>query len=702
MAVTPDTPLLELTGVGEQRAKKLEKLGLTRVGELLSHYPRDYEDRRKLYTIRAAPLGQRVCISAMAAEHPRRARIRKGLELVQVKVVDETGALHLTFFNQGYVEQAIRSGEDYIFFGAVEEQGRRRTMVNPVFERLGKQSFTGRIMPIYPLTAGLSNHLMAALVRQALPCAAALSETLPQHIRQEHSLAALEFSLRNIHFPQDETSLELARRRLTFEELFYLSAGLSFLKRRRDVAQHACTIPQRSKDEFLALLPFSPTAAQSRVMDEVAADLAAGRPMNRLIQGDVGSGKTVVAAYAGWLCSRAGYQAALMAPTEVLAEQHFHSLSAFLSPAGIRVGLLTGSLTASEKRKVRSQLEQGEIDFVVGTHALISQGVEFSRLALIIADEQHRFGVAQRAALAGKSEHGGMPPPHVLVMSATPIPRTLALIIYGDLDISVIDQLPPGRTPVETYVIREDKRQRMYNFVRKQVSQGRQVYVICPAVEDSPEAASGPDGWGALPPDAGLKAVKSYAEHLQNQVFPDLTLGLLYGKMKPREKDAAMSAFVHGEIQVLVSTTVVEVGVDVPNASLIIIENADRFGLSQLHQLRGRVGRGSHQSYCVLMTATHSAEAMARLRTLASTTDGFRIAEEDLKARGPGDFFGNRQHGLPQLKLADLTGDVRLLHEAQEAANRLLSQDPDLSRPEHWPVFQRVRQIFADTPDIFN
>ena len=702
MAVTPDTPLIELAGVGEQRAKKLEKLGLTRVGELLSHYPRDYEDRRKLYTIRAAPLGQRVCISAMAAEHPRRARIRKGLELVQVKVVDETGALHLTFFNQGYVEQAIRSGEDYIFFGSVEEQGRRRTMVNPVFERLGKQSFTGRIMPIYPLTAGLSNHLMAALVRQALPCAAALPETLPQHIRQEHGLAALEFSMRNIHFPQDETSLELARRRLTFEELFYLSAGLSFLKRRRDVAQHACTIPQRPKEEFLALLPFSPTAAQSRVMDEVAADLAAGRPMNRLVQGDVGSGKTVVAAYAGWLCAKAGYQAALMAPTEVLAEQHFRSLSVFLSPAGIRVGLLTGSLTAGEKRKVRSQLEQGEIDFVVGTHALISQGVEFSRLALIIADEQHRFGVAQRAALAGKSEHGGMPPPHVLVMSATPIPRTLALIIYGDLDISVIDQLPPGRTPVETYVIREDKRQRMYNFVRKQVSQGRQVYIICPAVEDSSEDAAGTDDWGALPPDAGLKAVKSYAEHLQNQVFPDLTLGLLYGKMKPKEKEAAMSAFVRGEIQVLVSTTVVEVGVDVPNASLIIIENADRFGLSQLHQLRGRVGRGSHQSYCVLMTATRSAEAMARLRTLASTTDGFRIAEEDLKARGPGDFFGNRQHGLPQLKLADLTGDMRLLHEAQEAANRLLSQDPDLSRPEHWPVFQRVRQIFADTPDIFN
>ena len=702
MAVTPDTSLLDLAGVGEQRAKKLEKLGLVHAGDLLTHYPRDYEDRRQIYTIREAPLSQRVCISAMAAEHPRRTRIRKGLELVQVKVVDHTGALHLTFFNQGYVERAISSGEDYIFFGTVEEQGRRRTMVNPVFEHLGRQSFTGCIMPIYPLTAGLSNHLMASLVRQVLPCAAGLPETLPQHIRQEHSLAALEFALRNIHFPQDEQALDLARRRLTFEELFYLSVGLSFLKHRRETSQLACAIPARPKAEFLSLLPFAPTDAQSRVMDEVAFDMSSGRPMNRLIQGDVGSGKTAVAAFAGWLCARSGYQSALMAPTEVLADQHFRSLSALLSPAGIRVGLLTGSLTPTEKKKVRTQLAEGEIDFVVGTHALISQGVVFRRLALIVADEQHRFGVAQRSALAGKSESGGMPPPHVLVMSATPIPRTLALIIYGDLDISVIDQLPPGRTPVETYVVREDKRQRMYNFVRKQVAQGRQVYMICPAVEEAAEEAPIDGPWTLSSPAAELKVVKTYSEQLQRHVFPDLTLGLLYGKMKPKEKDATMSAFARGEIQVLVATTVVEVGVDVPNASLIIIENAERFGLSQLHQLRGRVGRGKHQSYCVLITATRSAEAMTRLRTLASTTDGFKISEEDLKARGPGDFFGNRQHGLPQMKLADLSGDMRLLSEAQEAANRLLTQDPALSQPENRPVLQRVRQMFADTPDIFN
>ena len=698
MAMSPDTPLLEFAGVGEQRAKKLEKLGLTCAGDLLAHYPRDYEDRRQIYTIREAPPDQRVCISAMAAEHPRRARIRKGLELVQVKVVDQTGALHLTFFNQGYVEQALRAGEEYIFFGTVEEQGRRRTMVNPIFEHLGKQSFTGRIMPIYPLTAGLSNHLMASLVRQALPCAASLPETLPQHIRQDHRLAALEFAVNHIHFPQDEQALDLARRRLTFEELFYLSVGLSFLRHRREAVCLACTIPTRPREEFLSLLPFSPTAAQLRVMDEIALDLSSGRPMNRLVQGDVGSGKTVVAAYAGWLCAKAGYQCALMAPTEVLAEQHFRSLSALLAPAGVRVGLLTGSLTPKEKKQIRAQLARGEIDFAVGTHALISQSVEFHRLALIVADEQHRFGVAQRSALAGKSETGGMPPPHVLVMSATPIPRTLALIIYGDLDISIINELPPGRTPVETYVVREDKRQRMYQFVRKQVAQGRQVYIICPAVEDGPEGESSWDG----PSPAGLKAVKTYTEHLQRDVFPDLTLGLLYGKMKPKEKEAAMAAFVRGETQVLVSTTVVEVGVDVPNASLIIIENADRFGLSQLHQLRGRVGRGKHQSYCVLITATRSAEAMTRLRTLASTTDGFRISEEDLKARGPGDFFGNRQHGLPQMKLADLAGDMILLQEAQQAANQLLTQDPSLTDPDNRPVLQRVREMFVDTPDIFN
>ena len=697
MEITLNTPLTEFPGVGEVRAKKLEKLGLVRCADLISYFPRDYEDRRQVYSIRSAPLGQKVCISAMAAEHPRLSRIRKGLDLVKLKVVDQAGALHITFFNQGYVERALRAGEEYIFYGVVEEQGSRRTMVNPIFERVGKQNFTGCIVPVYPLTAGITNHLLCTLTQQAVAaCAQDMPETLPRGVRLDHELAQAEFSYRNIHFPESFQALELARRRLTFEELFYLSAGLAMLKERRgDVL--GCAIPPRPMEEFLGRLPFPLTGAQRRVMEEISRDMASGRPMNRLVQGDVGSGKTVVAAYAAWLAAGAGYQSALMAPTEVLAEQHFRSLSALLEPAGVRVGLLTGSISPAGKKKVRQALAAGEIDLIIGTHALLSQGVEFAKLGLMVADEQHRFGVAQRAALAAKGDS-----PHVLVMSATPIPRTLALIIYGDLDVSVIDELPPGRTPVETYVVREDKRARMYNFVRRLVGEGRQVYIICPAVEENTEGTMQNVEWEGDGPALDLKAVTTYAKKLQTEVFPDLRVDFLHGKMKPREKEAVMAAFAAGETQVLVSTTVIEVGVDVPNAALIIIENAERFGLSQLHQLRGRVGRGKHQSYCVLITNTRSVEAMQRLRTLASTADGFKISEEDLKLRGPGDFFGSRQHGLPQMKLADLAGDMRLLSEAQESARRLLMADPTLSQPENRPVLERVRTLFADTPDIFN
>ena len=693
MSVTPEAPLTQLPGVGEARAKKLEKLGLVRCRDLVTYYPRDYEDRRQGYTVRDAPLGCKVCVSAMAAEHPQRSRIRAGLDLVKVKVVDQTGVLHLTFFNQGYIQHAISAGEEYVFYGVVEEQGRRRTMVNPIFEPESRRSFTGRIMPIYPLTAGISNHMLAGLTRQALDADFPVEETLPQHIRQAHKLASMEYALRNIHFPADDQALTLARRRLTFEELFYLSVGLTFLKARRDSSGPGLTIPLRPWEEFASLLPFAPTGAQRRVMEECARDMAGGRPMNRLVQGDVGSGKTAVAAYAAYLAVKAGFQTAMMAPTEVLAEQHARSLSQLLAPAGIRVGLLTGSLTAAEKRKLHKAIAQGEYDFIIGTHALISKTVAFQNLGLMIADEQHRFGVAQRAALAAKGTA-----PHVLVMSATPIPRTLALILYGDLDVSVIDELPPGRTPIETYVIHEDKRARMYNFVRKQVSLGRQVYIVCPAVEENPGAALP----GEENPALDLRAVKSYAQKLRREEFPDLKIDFLHGKMKPKEKEAVMAAFAAGETQVLVSTTVIEVGVDVPNASLMIVENADRFGLSQLHQLRGRVGRGQHQSYCVLMTASKNPDTLHRLKTLAATTDGFKISEEDLKLRGPGDFFGNRQHGLPQMKVADLSGDMRTLSEAQEAARQLLESDPGLDREENRPVLTHVRQMFADTPDIFN
>ena len=408
--------------------------------------------------------------------------------------------------------------------------------------------------------------------------------------------------------------------------------------------------------------------------------------MNRLLQGDVGSGKTVVAAYGAWLAHQSGFQSALMAPTEILANQHFHTLSELLAGAGMKVALLTGSTKAAEKKKVYAALESGEIHFIVGTHALLSEGVAFHRLGLVVTDEQHRFGVAQRSALAAKSELS----PHVLVMSATPIPRTLALIIYGDLDLSVLDELPPGRTPVETYLVGEDKRQRMYNFVRKLVGEGRQAYIVCPMVEEG-EAAT-----------AELKAVTAYAGQLQSEVFPDLKVAFVHGKMKAKEKDAVMAAFAAGETDVLVSTTVIEVGVDVPNAALMIIENAERFGLSQLHQLRGRVGRGRHQSYCVLLSDTKNPETRERLKVMTRTTDGFKISEEDLKARGPGDFFGKRQHGLPQLRIADLAGDMRLLKEAQQAAEDLLRDDPALSKPENHRVLEQVKRLFSENPDIFN
>ena len=736
-----NTPLTALPGVGPARARSLEKLGLRTVGDLLGYYPRDYEDRTKRYAIAQAPADTPVCVSAMVAETPRLSRIRKGLELTRVKVVDGSAAMTLTFFNQSYVRDALVPGQEYIFYGRVEGDRGGRQMTNPVFEREDRARFTGRILPVYPLTAGVSNNLLAGLAQRAVEeCACQVAETLPADLLEAHDLAPAEFSCRSIHFPQDFDALARAKRRLVFEELFTLSAGLALLRQRRSGGEGPA-FPACDPADFYALLPFAPTEAQRRTISECAADLASGRPMNRLVQGDVGSGKTAVAAACAWMAFRSGWQAAMMAPTEILAEQHCRSLSALLAPAGMRVGLLTGSMRAGEKKRVYAALEAGEIDFVVGTHALLSGPVAFRRLGLVVADEQHRFGVEQRAALAAKANTPDCPPeagrrlcgegrgdsvppaangmdgvptaacrcgeveqraalaakgekkirPHVLVMSATPIPRTLALIIYGDLDVSVIDQLPPGRLPVKTVLVGESKRQRMYGFVREQIRQGRQAYIVCPAIETDPESAA-----------ADLKRVVEYAEGLQKQVFPDLRVGLVHGRMKAKDKEAAMAAFARGETHILVSTTVVEVGVDVANATLMIVENADRYGLSQLHQLRGRVGRGEHQSWCVLVSDNRSPETRARLKVLVDTADGFRIAEEDLKLRGPGDFFGRRQHGLPTLRMADLNTDTRVLKEARDAAAALLSADPDLSRPEHRPLLEKVRRLFEENPDMFN
>ena len=475
----------------------------------------------------------------------------------------------------------------------------------------------------------------------------------------------------------------MARRRLIFEELFCLACGMALLRTRRTCAE-GVPFSTPPVEEFLALLPFSLTAAQRRAMEEVAVDTASGAPMNRLVQGDVGSGKTMVAAYGAWLAAKNGGQCALMAPTELLAEQHFRSLAPLLGRAGVRVGLLTGSVKGKARKELYAALAAGEVDLVVGTHALLSEGVVFSDLALAITDEQHRFGVAQRAALAAKAGRT----PHVLVMSATPIPRTLALIIYGDLEVSVIDELPPGRTPVETYVVGEDKRQRMYRFVRKLVGQGRQAYLVCPAVEEGEESPGEPGG-------EGLKAAVPYAEHLRSEVFPDLRVGLVHGKMKARDKDAAMTAFAAGELDVLVSTTVIEVGVDVPNATVMVIENAERYGLSALHQLRGRVGRGAAESWCFLVSDNTAESVQKRLRFLCSTSDGFAVAQFDLDTRGPGDFFGSRQHGLPTLQIADLMNDTRTLHAAQAEAAALLAADPLLEAPEHSLLAAQVEQMFT-------
>ena len=675
-----------LPGIGPARARGLEKLGLVTVEDLLRCYPRSYEDRRKFSTVAAAPVDIPVCLELLVAEPPRLSRIRKGLELVKARLVDDTGSLTATFFNQSYMKDALRPGETYVVYGKVEGPPGRRQMTNPVCERSDRVRFTGCILPVYALTHGISNNLLAGLARRCVDeCAGQLEEVLPGPLRREHALAAAEFACRNIHFPRDEEALELARRRLIFEELFYLTCGMALLRTRRDEAAGVpFAIPP--VEEFLTLLPFPLTGAQRRVMDEIAADVSAGPPMNRLVQGDVGSGKTMVAAYGAWLAAKNGRQCALMAPTELLAEQHFRSLAPLLEQASLRVGLLTGAVKGRARKELLAALAAGELDLLIGTHALLSEGVDYAELGLVITDEQHRFGVAQRAALSAKARR----PPHVLVLSATPIPRTLSLVIYGDLDVSVIDELPPGRTPVQTFVVGEDKRQRMYGFVRKLVGEGRQVYMVCPAVEEGEDEG------------AGLKAATTYAQGLQTEVFPDLRVGLVHGKMKPREKDAVMTSFAGGELDVLVSTTVIEVGVDVPNAALMVVENADRFGLSQLHQLRGRVGRGRHQSYCVLVTSTRNPDSRARLKVLTRTTDGFQIAEEDLKLRGPGDFFGQRQHGLPQLRIADLAGDMRALKEAQLAAQELLERDPGLKRPEHAPLLKQIHRLFEQHGDMFN
>ena len=677
------TDVRYIKGIGEQRAKALAKLGIFTLRDLISYFPRDYEDRRATVKIRDLKPGRPACVEAMVAAPPTLNRIRKGLELVKLRAVDETGALDVTFFNQVYMRDNLRAGEPYIFFGKAEVQGMRRSMTNPVVERAGNRTVTGRIVPVYPLTAGISQQTLIRSVEQGLSaCRDLLPDPLPDEIRRQYSLCRAGYAYSQIHFPASEEELAIARRRLAFEELFLLATGIQTLRLRREGL--ACApFADTDLSAFYALLPFSLTGAQRRAVDDILADFASGRPMNRLVQGDVGSGKTMVAAAAMVCAARNGRQAALMAPTEILSEQHYRGLAPLLEKLGITCALLTGNMRAKERRQVLEGLAYGQIRVVIGTHALISADVSYQDLGLVVTDEQHRFGVGQRSALTAKGER-----PHLLVMSATPIPRTLALIIYGDLDVSVIDQLPPGRQKIDTFAVTGAYRPRIYQFLAREIAAGRQAYLICSMVSEN----------DAVPDER--KAVTAYAQTLQEQIFPHLRVACVHGRMKGREKDAVMSAFAAGETDILVSTTVVEVGVDVPNATVMVVEDADRFGLSQLHQLRGRVGRGSHKSYCILISDSRSEETLARLRAMVQTGDGFRIAEEDLRLRGPGDFFGRRQHGLPALKVADLAWDMAVLKEAQQAARDLLDQDPELTG--HPLVARRTRELFAEHENAMN
>ena len=675
-----NTDIRYIKGIGEAKGKAFARLGVRCVGDLLSDFPRAYEDRSKVLPIARLMEGEAACVCAMITTEPELSRIRKGMELLRFRIADASGSMLVTYFNQAWMKNRLRRGDTYIFYGKVQVTGRTFAFTNPIFEPEAEMGrVTGRIMPVYRLTGGISQRDMTQAVRRVLgEPGMTFPNALPERVERENRLCTARYAYENIHFPADMRALSLSRRRLVFEELFTLVCALSLVRGEGEV-QPGIAVQPRDIAEFTATLPFTPTGAQLRAIADAAGDMTSGRLMNRLIQGDVGSGKTLVAAALIWLAAGSGLQSAFMAPTELLAEQHFATLSGFLAPFGLKVVKLTGSMGAKAKRETLAALASGEAALAVGTHALISEGVEFRRLGLVVTDEQHRFGVAQRSALAGKGERA-----HVLVMSATPIPRTLALIIYGDLDVSLIDELPPGRQRVDTFAVTSSYRRRLNAFIAKLVGEGRQVFVVCPAIEADSE----------VPMD--LVSAEEHTLELR-AALPGLRIECIHGRIKAKPRDEIMSRFAAGEVDVLVSTTVIEVGVDVPNAALMIIENAERFGLSQLHQLRGRVGRGRHKSYCVLVSDAKGADARERLAALTHIHDGFKIAEEDLRLRGPGDFFGARQHGLPELHIADLGADMDVLKTAQAAAQALLAEDPALVREENRPVRQAAERLLSVT-----
>lgn len=660
MALELQTDIRYLKGVGESRAALYQKLGIETVEDLLYHIPRRYIDLTRPTPLAAAVPGQKCAVRALLAAKGREQRIRRGLSLFKLTAVDGPVTLHITFFNAKYTVEALREGEEYIFYGSVTGGFYSRQMDSP---QVFRPEETGTLLPVYSLTQGLSNKMVSRQVTEALNRVEQLPDPLEgSGLPQQYGLLSYSQALHAVHFPPDWQAIETGRNRMVFDELLCLS--LCFARMRE--GRHRLHVPpmrMQPLTEYYRALPYELTGAQQRAIAEAMSDMCSGTPMNRLVQGDVGSGKTAVAAALCYFAHRNGAQSTLMAPTEILAQQHYNSLAPLLGSLGMQVALLTGSLSPKKKETLKAALAAGEIDLCIGTHALLTNDTAFANLGLVVTDEQHRFGVQQRAALRQKGRDA-----HVLVMSATPIPRTLAMIVYGDLEISVIDELPAGRRPIRTYLIDSTIRQRAFGYIKKHLDEGYQAYLVCPAVQSEDEDTAA----------ASLKSAVEYAEELAHGAFGDYRVGLLHGKMRPAQKEKVMAEFAAGEIQLLVATTVVEVGVDVPNAVIMMVENAERFGLSQLHQLRGRVGRGQVQSHCILLSDTENPDTLERLRVLCGTNDGFKIAEEDLKQRGPGDFFGERQHGLPEMKIADLAADSRLLQKAREAADALTERDPTL------------------------
>lgn len=669
--LTASTDIRFLKGVGEKRAELLQKKGIDTVGALLRFYPRAYLDWQNITPISECPEGENVCVRAEITSPVKTVNIRRGMTLYKFAAADDSGVIEVTLFNRKYLAENLRQGRSYLFYGKLGYGITLRQMSSP---EIMPAEYMG-IEPVYAATEGLSSKTIEKIMKNALVYADGMADVIPQGIREKNGLCDFKTALKSIHFPLERQALESAKRRLVFEELFVLQTGLLFLKRRRR-ALAGCTVKNNLLEEFKKTLSFKLTGAQERVINECLTDMMSPRPMNRLIQGDVGSGKTAVAAALMYISAGNGFQSALMAPTELLAEQHFKTLCKITENSGIKCALLTGSLTKKQKDEVKAGLKSGEIKVAVGTHALLTDDVEFENLGLVVTDEQHRFGVGQRGRLSSKGNN-----PHTLVMSATPIPRTLGLIIYGDLDISIIDEYPAGRQKIATYCVDSSYNARVYNYIKKFIAEGRQAYIVCPLVDEN-EAL-------------GIKSASEYYKELSENQFKGYTVGLLHGKMKPKDKENVMRRFAAGEIQLLISTTVIEVGIDVPNAALMVIENAERFGLSQLHQLRGRIGRGEYSSACILISDVKSGDTKRRLDVIKNNTDGFKIADEDLKLRGPGDFLGSRQHGLPDMKIADIFADRETLHLAGKEAEELIKRDPTLHDPENAGLRAEIAALFC-------